>query len=250
MSRIQYRGSIALGAVLVALLSTRAVDAQVSIDPRAPREPGGLVNNIITGVQYDIVNQRLAERRLQFLQAKLRHDAERGNAAAVERDKRRIDNVMTRIRMDEWLIRWNSLEYPCFYPLPIRTDPATCSVIAQMTQPTESHFPTQDVAPPTLTPGPSSTYPTTTTMSPTPTPITITIDNSGPPGVSIDFAIDGVAQQFAGGSHKELTVPPDSIITYDGGGKIGQRRYQITAGKYEFRSTPDGWDLYKLDSTP
>ena len=64
---------------MVALLSSRPADAQVGVDPGPPREPGGLLNSLITGVQYDIVNQALAEHHLQYLQAKLRRDAERGD---------------------------------------------------------------------------------------------------------------------------------------------------------------------------
>ena len=68
MSRLRCRGSIAQAAVVVALLWSRPADAQVGVDPGPPREPGGLVNNLLTGVQYDIVNQAKAEHRLQYLQ--------------------------------------------------------------------------------------------------------------------------------------------------------------------------------------
>ena len=68
MSRFQSRGSIVRAAVVaVALLSSRPADAQVTNDPGPPREPGGLVNNLLTGVEYDILNQAKAERRLQHV---------------------------------------------------------------------------------------------------------------------------------------------------------------------------------------
>ena len=133
MSRLQCRGSIARAAVVVALLSSRPADAQVGVDPGPPREPGGLLSNLVTGVQYDIVNQALAEQRLQNLQAKLRRDAERGDMAAVDRDVCRIDNLKYRIAIDEWLIRWNSLQNPCFYP--IRTNAVSGAAIAQAATP-------------------------------------------------------------------------------------------------------------------
>ena len=139
MSRLQCRGSIAGAAVVVALLSSRPADAQVGVDPGPPREPGGLLNDLVTGVEYDIVNQALAEQRLQNLQAKLRRDAERGDMAAVDCDVRRIDNVKYRIAIDEWLIRWNSRQYPGFYP--IRTDAVSCAAIAQATHPTPISLP-------------------------------------------------------------------------------------------------------------
>ena len=234
MSRLQCRGSIAGAAVVVALLSSRPADAQVGVDPGPPREPGGLCNNLITGVEYDIVNQKLAEQHLQNLEAKLRRDAERGDMAAVDRDVRWIDNLKYRIAIDEWLIRWNSLQYPGFYP--IRTDAVSCAAIAQATHPT--HIP--DHLRQVPTPAPMAAAPT----------ITITIVNAEPAGAGVAFAIDGVAHQAPAGSREDLTVTPDSIITYDGGGSLGQRRYLLSPGVYEFRSTAEGWALYKLSGTP
>ena len=138
MSRLRSRGSIALAAMVVALLSSRDAHAQVGVDPGPPRIPGGLVNGMVTGAQYDIVNQALAEHRLQKLQAKLRRDAERGNLAAVDRDLCRIDNVRYRIVMAEWLVRWNLRQYPGFYP--IRTDPVSAAAIAQAAHPIASPY--------------------------------------------------------------------------------------------------------------
>jgi hypothetical protein len=45
-------------------------------------------------------------------------------------------------------------------------------------------------------------------------------------------------------------VPTHSIITYDDGGSLGRQRYLISPGSYEFRSTDEGWVLYKLPDTP
>jgi hypothetical protein len=133
MSRLQSRGSIALAAVVVALLSSRDAHAQVGVDPGPPREHGGLVNAMVTGAQFDIVNQALAEHRLQRLQAKLRRDTERGNLAAVDCDLCQIDRVRYRIVMADWLTRWNLRQYPGFYP--VRTDPVSAAAIAQATHP-------------------------------------------------------------------------------------------------------------------
>ncbi len=234
MSRLQCRGSIAWAAVGIVLLSSRPADAQVGIDPGPPREPGGLVNDLVTGVEYDRVNQALAEHRLQYLQAKLRRDSERGNSVAVDRDARRIDNVKYRIAMDEWLIRWNSRQYPCFYT--IRTDPVSCAAIAQATHPIPSPYPPQYV-------------PTASPMAAPPT-IAITIVNAEPAGAGLGFDINGLTYQAPAGSRQNLTVAPDSYISYDRGGSFGQQRYLISAGVYEFRSTAQGWALYKRPSTP
>jgi hypothetical protein len=135
MSKLQCRGSIALAAVVVALLSSRPADAQVTNDPGPPREPGGFANNMLTGVQYDIVNQRLAEDHIAYLQAKLRRDAERGHSAAAERDARRIDSLRYRVVVDEWLIRKNSLCNPGLYPYPLRLEPVSCAALADVRRP-------------------------------------------------------------------------------------------------------------------
>jgi hypothetical protein len=234
MSRLQCRRSIAGAAIVVALLSSERADAQVGVDPGPPRESGCLLNAVVTGVEYDKVNQALAERRLQCLQAKLRRDAERGDIAAVDREVRRIDNVKYRIAIHEWLARWNARQYSCFYP--IRTDAVSWAAIAQATHPTPSHYPPQSVP----AAGPLAAAPT----------IPITIVNAEPAGAGVAFAIDGITHQAPAGSRQDLAVAPDSHITYDGGGSLGQRRYLISSGLYEFRSTALGWELYKLSGKP
>ncbi len=236
MSTFQRRGSIAWAAVavVVALLSSTPADAQVGVDPGPPREPGGWCNALITGVKYDILNQALAEKHLHKVEAKLRDDAERGDFAAVDHDVRRIDNLKYRITIDEWLIRWNSRQYPDFYP--IRTDEVSCAAIAQAASPTQVPNPQR----PAPTPGPMAAAPT----------IPITIVNAESAGAGVAFAIDGVAHQASAGSRQDLAVAPGSNITYDGGGSLGQRRYLISQGRYEFRSTAEGWALYKLAGMP
>jgi hypothetical protein len=192
------------------------------------------LNTLVTGVHYDTVNQALAEKHLQHLEAKLRRDAERGNYAAVDRDVCCIDNLRYRIAIDEWLIRWNSLQNPGFYP--IRTNAVSRAAIAQAATPIVVPIPWQPV--PTPTPGPMAAAPT------------ITIVNAESAGAGVAFAINGVAHQSPAGSRQELAVAPDSNITYDSGGELGQRRYLIAPGLYEFRLTAEGWALYKLPGMP
>ncbi|WZO97745.1 hypothetical protein EP7_004793 [Isosphaeraceae bacterium EP7] len=135
MPKLLCRSSIAQAAIVVAILWSRPAHAQVVIYQGPPREPGGLVNNLVTGVQYDLVNQAKAERRLQHVQAKLWRDTERGNPAAVERDVRRIDSLKYRIVVDEWLIRKNLLLDPGCYPYPLRMDAMTCEAMALVRRP-------------------------------------------------------------------------------------------------------------------
>jgi hypothetical protein len=115
MSRLQCRGSIAWVAVVVALLSSRPADAQV-VDPGPTRQHGGLLYPLVSGVHIELVDRAKAGRRLQKLQAKLGRAAGRGDSAAVECDVRRIDNVMYRIAVDDWLIRKTLLQDPGYYP--------------------------------------------------------------------------------------------------------------------------------------
>ena len=236
MSRLQCRHWIARAAVVVALFSSRPADAQVIVDPSPTPQPGGLVNNLITGVAYDVVNQAKAERSLQYYRAKIERDAGRGHSGFVDHDARKIESLQYRIVVDEWLIRKNSLQAPGCYPFPLRGHPISCAAIAQMrSQPSEAYS-----WGPVPTPAPMVAAPT----------IPITIVNADPSGAGVAFAIDGVAHQAAGGSRQELAVAPTSNITYDGGGSVGPRRYQVSPGVYEFRSTPEGWALYKLPGTP
>jgi hypothetical protein len=80
--------------------------------------------------------------------------------------------------------------------------------------------------------------------------IPITIINAEPAGDGITFAIDGITRRAPAGSRQELAVAPNSHISYDSGGSLGERRYLISPGLYEFRSTAEGWALYKLPAKP
>jgi hypothetical protein len=222
---------IAGAVIVVALLSSKAADAQI-IHPGPPGDHWSWWDTCVPGVHYDIANQAMAEHRLHHLQAKLRRDVERGDTAAADRDAHRIDMVKYRIAIDEWLIRWNRLQDPCFTPL--LTDATSRAAIAQAASP---------APPPPLpqrvwTPGEMAVART----------ITITIVNAGPAGANVAFTIGGVAHQIPGGSRQNLEVPTGSTITYDVGGS--ERRYLISPGLYEFRSTAEGWTLYKLAGTP
>ncbi len=131
MPNLQCRGSIVLAAVVVALLWSRPTAAQVG----PPHGHGGLWNNLVTGTYVEIVDQAKAEQRLEHLEAKLRRDAARGNAAAAERDARRIAKTRFRIGVDEWLIRYNSCQQLGPYPDPICLDPQTREAIGQYRRP-------------------------------------------------------------------------------------------------------------------
>jgi hypothetical protein len=131
MPNLQCRGPIALAAVVVALLWSRPTAAQVG----PPTGHGGLWHNVVTGAYVEIVDQAKAEQRLEHLEAKLRRDAARGNAATAEHDARRIAKTRFRIGVDEWLIRYNSCQQLGPYPDPICLDPQTREAIGQYRRP-------------------------------------------------------------------------------------------------------------------
>ncbi|WP_435017267.1 hypothetical protein TA3x_004867 [Tundrisphaera sp. TA3] len=137
MIAIPCRARIAGVALAAILLSSRGANADG--DEHA-FQTAGSTNPVITGAAYDIVNQQKAERRLGFLQGKLRRDEERGNASAVERDVRKIQNTSQRIAVDEWLIRKNLLQEPGCYPYPPRLDSITCAAIGQYRRPPHVHY--------------------------------------------------------------------------------------------------------------
>lgn len=133
MFRIQSRGSIALAAVVVALLSSKRADAQLVIGPGPAWQTLGANNPLFTGAKYDMVNQSLAEWHLECAQAKLSRDAGRGRTAAAQRDARRIEQLKFRIAADQWLIRKNLTQEPGFYPSLI--DTISLEAIAQAGRP-------------------------------------------------------------------------------------------------------------------
>jgi hypothetical protein len=128
MSKLQ--GLIAV-AFVVALCWSNAADAQVY----QPVEPGGLVNNLATGVHYDMKNQAMAEHRLNHLQSKFAHHVASGHSAAADHDVRLMRNMRYRIVVDEWLIRKNIGLNPGCYPDPLCMDPITYAAIAQYHRP-------------------------------------------------------------------------------------------------------------------
>jgi hypothetical protein len=238
MSILKYRNLIARAAVVVALLSSRPTDGQVVVAPGPALHAGGLLNAYSPGVRIwpEVVGLAKAERHLQYFQAKYRSDAERGDLAAVDRDICRIDNARYRISINEWLIQKNLNQEPCFYPHPIPIDCVSRAAIADAARPVQAPYFTRY----SPTPGPMGATPM----------IPITILNAEPTGAGVAFAIDGVAHQAAAGSRQDLSVATDSSITYDGGGSIGRRRYRISPGLYQLRSTAEGWALYKLPDMP
>ena len=252
MSRLHCPGSIAGVAFAVALLSPQLAGAQEQ-DYKLPlQEPGGLVNNSITGVQYDLWNQKKAGQRLDYRQEKLRRDTESGDREAVEHDNRRIDFLRYRMAVNCWLIRKNTNLDPGYYP--VRTDPYSLAALAQVATPAPFMNEVQFAPASASVSTPTSTGTTTPTQPSAPrsaaATIPITIVNTSAPGPGIAFAIDGIAHESPGGSRQDYTITADSYITYASGGSMGAHRYRLSQGVYEFRSSAGGWALYKQPDNP
>ena len=201
MPRLRFRGSVIRAAAVVALLASGSAQAQVAPNPGPAHEPGGVVNDFVTGVQFDLANRAKAEQRIRHLQAKLARDTELGKTDAAERDVHRLDYNKYRFAVAGWLIKYNRLCDPGYYPL--RTDPVEQEYLAQVARHQETQAPPQ----PTLGPPPVVAA-----------PIAITIANANPTGPGLPFAIDGTTYQAAGGSRQDLSVAPTATITYEGGG--------------------------------
>jgi hypothetical protein len=129
MLKLQGRSSMAAAALTLILISSTPAAAQF----RAPRERGGLLNNLVTGAAFEIMDQAKAERRLQRLEA--RFDPAVGNAAVEDHNIRKIDRTRFRIRVDEWLIRYNTCQELTPYPNPLCLDPQTRAAIGQYRYP-------------------------------------------------------------------------------------------------------------------
>ncbi len=216
MSRLQCRGSIAGAAVLVALLSSRPADAQIGVDPGPPREPGGCLNSVITGVEYDIVNQahgRAAPpkssgeaqarcRAGQHGRRGLRRPSDRQRQVS-HRDRRMVDPVelapVPRLLPDpdrSRVVRRHRSGHP---PDAISLPPAVCARPRDRWPPprrsrSRSSMPSRR--------GPASPSPSMAS------PI------RPPPARA-----------------RTWPWPPTAHITYDSGGSLGQRRYLISHGR-------------------
>jgi hypothetical protein len=133
MSRTHCRGGIAIAAILVALITARSAEAQHTCPPGAPC--GNFCDNTWTGVRYDLMNQAHAAKHLRHAESKLRRDAGQQNSAAVDHDLYRIANLDHRMRVNDWLIRYNSCQELIPYPHRVCLDPFTSAAISNASRP-------------------------------------------------------------------------------------------------------------------
>ena len=224
MSRLQCRVLMAGAAVLVAVLSSRPAEAQIGVDPGPPREPRGLCNDVITGVYYDVVNQAFAEHHLQKIQAKLMHDAEQGDIAAVDR-RRPSDRKVLGHRIGDRRLVDPVEARPTITPkASTRSD--RCRRRSRRHRSTPRPIRTPSPYPRQLSPDPVSSM----AYAARTIPITITSMPRHRRGPASPLPSMASPIRPPPARAQDLAVPPDSHITYNGGGSLGQRRYLDLAG--------------------
>jgi hypothetical protein len=225
-----YRCTILSATILLASFAPRPARAQ---DP--------------TDLPIDFLFKGIHEWELQYNQTRLENDINRGDAAGVNRDLNRIQRDewklwydRRRIRRDMWLPAGP------WVPLP-RSIPMGETLIAHPMYPGFGYYPSNptqlyQLEQPGTLPAPGAAQ--------APAQFPVVIKNAGKPGTTIDYVINGVAFKTESGQHERLAVSPRSTIVFDRGGELGQQRYALSAGVYEFQSSDAGWSLFKLKPPP
>ncbi len=232
--------------ISIAFLAPRAVHAQDPLD-----------------LPVDILTKKVDEWGLQRDQARLQDDLNRGDAIRVnrdlnriQRDERRLWYDRRRIRRDLWLPPGPWVPRPQPIPLgaTLIAHPQYPGYGYDPSNPTQLYRLPQSASLPS--PGPSqggsagSVPPSTLGAAATPAQVSVVIINAGQTGIAIDYVVDRVAYKTESGQRRRLDVSPTSTILYNCGGDLGEQRYALSAGVYEFRSIDTGWALFKLQSTP
>lgn len=79
----------------------------------------------------------------------------------------------------------------------------------------------------------------------------IVIRNMAGARLPVSFLVDGQDVELSDGATRTFVGRTRRTVTYDRGGRYGSTEQQLSAGHYEFRITPSGWDLVRRpDLTP
>jgi hypothetical protein len=246
MSKSMYRLTILSMTLWLASIAARPARAQ---DPfRLPE---------------DFLFEKVDEWWLQHDEARLQNDINRGDALRVNRDLNRIQWDERRIWYDRRRIRRDLLLPPgpwVPWPQPI---PMDSTLIPHPQYPGYGYYPSNptqlyQLPQPASFPSPSPSGSVSAGLASGSTPgatappaqVPVVIVNAGPSGTAIDYVIDGVAYKTESGQQQRLAVSPTSTILYNRGGDLGEQRYALSAGVYEFQSSDTGWALFKLPPTP
>ena len=74
--------------------------------------------------------------------------------------------------------------------------------------------------------------------------IKVRIYNPATNNVPISYAIDGRELTIESGDSTDLDVNEGSVITFNRGDSLGDARYRLSRGVYEFGYTDSGWEVY------
>jgi hypothetical protein len=242
MSKHLYRRTLLSATILLASMAPRPAHAQ---DPL--RLPG------------DFVIQKVDEWALQYHEARLQDDINRGDSIRLKRDVKRIQGDEWRLWYDRRRIRRDMLLPPGPWAHQAQPILPGATLIADPQHPGYGYDPS---SPTQLYPLPQSTSlpkpglpeavsdGSVSESTPTPAQVPVVIVNAGRSGTAIDYVVDGFTYKIESGQHQRLSVGPTSTILYDRGGDLGDQRYALSPGVYEFRSSDSGWALFKLRPTP
>lgn len=206
----------------------------------------------------DVLLLKTRQWQLRRDRARLQDDIDRGDAAALNHDLRRVRRDEVRVEWDSWMLRSDLFLPLAFTTHPQRIPPVAPNpaLILHPQYPGYGYFPS-DPSHLYRLPQPASVTSAETPggASPAPAPaataeIPIEVVNAGRPGTNVDYIIDGVAYKVEGGRRQKLAVGPASTIAYDRGGGLGEQLYSLPAGVYEFRPADSGWAFVKLRPTP
>jgi hypothetical protein len=246
MSKPMYRRTILSATILLASIAPRPAHSQ---DPR--------------DLPLDFLFQKVHEWELQHDQARLQNDMSGGDAASVnrdlnriQRDERRLWYDRRRIRRDMWLPAgpWVPRQQPIPPGETLIPHPQYPGYGYYPSNPTQLYHLPQQVR--FSNPGPAegasvgSASGTTPGVPATPAQVPVVIVNAGQSGTAVDYVVSGVIYKAESGQQQRLEVSPGSTIHYDRGGNLGEQRYALSAGVYEFRSSDAGWALFKLRPPP
>ena len=230
MSTTMYRRSILCATLMLASMASRPALAQ---DP--------------TDLPLDFLFKGIHEKELQYHQARLQDDINRGDSAGVNRDLNRIQRDewrlwydRRRIRRDMWLPAGPWVHGP-------RSIAPAETLVAHPQYPGYGYYPSHPtelylIAQPATSPNSGAAN--------GPLQFPIVIVNAGQPGTVVDFVINGVAYQTKAGEHQRLALSPGSTILFTRGDNLQQTRYSLSSGVYEFQTSDGGWALFKLKPPP
>ncbi len=236
MSTLICRRTIISVTILLASIVPRPAHAQ---DPRR--------------LPFDFVIKKAHEWGLQRDQAHLQQDIDSGDAVSANRDLNRMQRDEWKLWYDRRRIRRDLLLPAGPWVHPPQAIPLDATLVPHPDYPGYGYYPSNPTQLYLLAqPAPSdpasdgSASGSTPGATTAPAHVAVVIVNAGPSGTAIDFVINSVAYKTESGQHQRLAVSPKSTILYDRGGDLGEQRYTLSAGVYEFRSGDAGWSLVKL----